>query len=187
MLFFQLDDEDSLPYVCHLLYLITTRRCITPYRSRRLLELYQRSLHTGQMVRPLFALLQLYSQYDPSILLPRPPKSSLGYGQFRQVDEGWTETLATLHRHALETGETEKPENSEDGFEATPSNSFRMSSQLSLQSHLLLSRSKHYFTVPPRGRFTGSGRTRPRSGSPRPLRPVRREYPARRARRARRA
>ena len=48
------------------------------------------------MVRPLFALLQLYSQYDPSILLPRPPKSSLGYGQFRQVDEGWTETLATL-------------------------------------------------------------------------------------------
>ena len=124
MVFFQLDDEDALPYVCHLLYLITTRRSVTPYRSRRLLELYQRSLHTGQMVRPLFALLQLYSQYDPSLLLPRPPKSSLGYGQFRQVDESWSAALAALHRRAAESGESARGGETEDGSQPSAALSF---------------------------------------------------------------
>lgn len=148
MVFFQLDDEDALPYVCHLLYLITTRRSVTPYRSRRLLELYQRSLHTGQMVRPLFALLQLYSQYDPSLLLPRPPKSSLGYGQFRQVDESWSAALAALHRRAAESGESARGGETEDGSQPSAALSFRMGSQLSLQSHLLFARGKRFFQVP---------------------------------------
>ena len=56
-------------------------------------------------------------------------------------------------------------------------NSFRMSSQLSLQSHLLLSRSKQYFAVALSGRTViRSGRTRARLRSRRLVRVARRAW-----------
>ena len=98
-LFFLLDDEECLPYTCHLLYVVTTRRTVKAYRSNRLLSLYQHGLKTGQMIKPLYVLLQLYAQYDPSILLPKRPKMNLGYGQFQRIDEDWSARMQSIQRN----------------------------------------------------------------------------------------
>lgn len=73
---------------------------------RRLHSLYQHNLHSGQMVRPLFSLIQLFDQYDSSTLLPPPPKSSLGYTQFVHVDDDWSQHIQHLRDVASSSDET---------------------------------------------------------------------------------
>lgn len=79
---------------------------VKPYRVRRLHALYKHNLHSGQMVRPLFSLIQLFDQYDSSTLLPPPPKSSLGYTQFVHVDDDWSQHIQHLRDVASSTDET---------------------------------------------------------------------------------
>lgn len=138
-----MDDEDLLPYTCHLLYIITTRRAVKPFRSRRLLEIYQHGMKTGQIIKPLYILLQLYSQYDPSILLPLPPKTNIGYAQFQHVDDSWNEVISLLHQ----VNQNETIESSSILLDRKKYIDFRMNSQLFFQTNYSLSLQESKYQV----------------------------------------
>lgn len=40
--------------------------------------------------------MELFHQYDPSHLLPKPPKGSTGYSQFLVVDSEWSGKIARI-------------------------------------------------------------------------------------------
>ena len=138
-----MDDEEILPYTCHLLYIITTRQTVKPFRSRRLLQLYQHGRKTGQVTKPLFLLLHLYSQYDPSIVLPLPPKSNIGYSQFKHVDDNWREIISLLQQ----INQDETIESSSILLDKRKYIHFRMNSQLFFQFHSSLDFDETTFQV----------------------------------------
>ena len=138
--FFLLDDEDCLPYTCHLLYITTVRKTVKEYRSRHLLSLFQHSLKTGQMIKPLYVMLQLYAQYDPSILLPRRPKMNSGYGQFQRIDEEWSERIRAVRQNR----DSSDPNLTQLGEESTFVD-FRMQKQVELEQNACLEKEERFF------------------------------------------
>lgn len=89
------------------------------------------------MCRPLFALMELFHQYDPSHLLPKPPKGSIGYSQFLTVDSEWSEKIAHLQEARKEFDHDRgDPEESQlsmmAGGQIRPT-AFRLPSQLLFQ------------------------------------------------------
>ena len=125
------------------MYIITTRQTVKPFRSRRLLDIYQHGLKTGQIIKPLYLLLQLYAQYDPSIVLPLPPKTNIGYAQFQHIDDGWSEVISLLQR----VNQDETMESSAILLDKKKYIDFRMNSQLFFQSNYSLSMQESKYQV----------------------------------------
>lgn len=100
-------------------------------------SLYQQSLRSGQIVKPLYILMELFYQYDSSFLLPQPPKGSLGYGQFLHVDDEWSDRIARIQQanREYEMSDTSTMLSMTDGH--TMIADFRLQTQLSLQSREL--------------------------------------------------
>lgn len=97
------------------------------------------------MVRPLYVLMELYAQYDPSFLLPCAPKSNLGFGQFLHVDDEWSERILEIQRNDREHGISDV---SSVLLEAAPQmTDFRLSAQISLQLQALLRDQPETFQV----------------------------------------
>ncbi|XP_006026593.1 centromere protein I [Alligator sinensis] len=72
--FFFLQDEKLCPYICHILYLLTRRESVKPFRVRKLLDLQAKM----GMQPHLQALLSLYKLFYPalvSITLPAKMKT----------------------------------------------------------------------------------------------------------------
>ncbi|KAI9320722.1 Mis6-domain-containing protein [Dichotomocladium elegans] len=69
VLFHYLTMETLRPQICHLLYYMTKRAHVRPYRVAKLLHLYEKS---GEDTS-IYALLTVYATYDPSITLPKKP------------------------------------------------------------------------------------------------------------------
>ncbi|CEP08174.1 hypothetical protein [Parasitella parasitica] len=66
VLFHSLCQESVRAPVCHLLYYITKREHVTPYRVRRLTELIQNEKSSAEMI----GLLMVYQTYDVTITVP---------------------------------------------------------------------------------------------------------------------
>ncbi|KAI1898123.1 hypothetical protein AGOR_G00069110 [Albula goreensis] len=88
--------ESLCPYICHLLYLLTRKESIRPYRVRTLLE-----LQTRMGKQPfLMHLLALYKVFSPELVpLSFPSKMKSG---FRNHSTTWKAALSALQRKASE-------------------------------------------------------------------------------------
>ncbi|KAL4631617.1 centromere protein I [Arapaima gigas] len=85
-------EENLCPYICHLLYLLTRKESIRPYRVRKLLE-----LQTKMGCQPfLMNLLSLYKVYCPELVtLSVPPKMKSG---FKNHNSTWKAALAAVKK-----------------------------------------------------------------------------------------
>uniref|UniRef100_A0A8C4SMG5 Centromere protein I n=1 Tax=Erpetoichthys calabaricus TaxID=27687 RepID=A0A8C4SMG5_ERPCA len=92
ILFYFLQDENLCPYVCNLLYLLTTRENVKPYRVRRVMDLYSK---IG--MQPYFKdLLALYKVLRPdlvSISIPSRSKNS-----FKNADTTWKAAILAVQK-----------------------------------------------------------------------------------------
>ncbi|KAI8049532.1 Mis6-domain-containing protein [Syncephalis plumigaleata] len=70
-----LDSETLAPYLCHLLYYLTGRENVQPYRVRRLLDLQARFGNNSAINK----LLVLYKFYLPSIVLSKEANTILAH------------------------------------------------------------------------------------------------------------
>ncbi|XP_077164149.1 centromere protein I isoform X2 [Paroedura picta] len=85
-----LQDEKLFPYACHVLYLLTRRNNVKPFRVRRLLDLQAKK----GVERPLQALLLLYKNFCPemvSVTLPTNTKV-----QFKNSENLWKMAISNI-------------------------------------------------------------------------------------------
>ncbi|XP_064185384.1 centromere protein I [Anguilla rostrata] len=85
-------EESLCPYVCHLLYLLTRKESIRPYRVRKLLE-----LQTKMGKQPfLMHLLALYKIFSPELVtLSFPSKMKSG---FKNHNSTWKAALSAVQK-----------------------------------------------------------------------------------------
>nr|XP_008118420.1 PREDICTED: centromere protein I isoform X2 [Anolis carolinensis] len=99
-----LQDVKLFPFACHVLYLLTKRENVKPFRVRRLLDLQNR---LGPEP-PLQALLLLYKSFAPemvSVTLPSKIKT-----RFKNSENLWKSAIGAIKRRVY--GEpTSKPDN----------------------------------------------------------------------------
>ncbi|XP_033876023.3 centromere protein I [Acipenser ruthenus] len=91
-LFCFLTDEHLCPYICHLLYLLTTKESVKHYRIRRLLDLQAK---IGKQPY-LQALLSLYKVFCPELVtfsMPTKIKSA-----FKNYDSNWKTAIAAVQK-----------------------------------------------------------------------------------------
>ncbi|XP_010713315.1 centromere protein I [Meleagris gallopavo] len=87
-----LNDEKLCPYICHVLYLLTRKENVKPFRVRRLLDLQAKM----GMQPHLQALLSLYKLFCPelvSITLPRKMKTF-----FKNADGPWKAAINAVRQ-----------------------------------------------------------------------------------------
>ncbi|XP_053329678.1 centromere protein I [Spea bombifrons] len=110
--FYYLQDEKLCPYLCHLLYLITKKDHVRPFRVRKLLELQSRK----GLYPPLIGLLSLYKIFCPEMVLVSLPSRVKNY--FKSSHLLWTSELRAVTRrnaghptmdHILNVGGKEHP------------------------------------------------------------------------------
>ncbi|XP_035397803.1 centromere protein I isoform X2 [Cygnus atratus] len=87
-----LHDDKLCPYVCHLLYLLTRKENVKPFRVRRLLDLQAK---TG-MQPHLQALLSLYKLFCPELVSITLPGKTKTY--FRNSEAPWKAAINTVRR-----------------------------------------------------------------------------------------
>ncbi|NXV15798.1 CENPI protein, partial [Cepphus grylle] len=87
-----LQDEKMCPYVCHLLYLLTRKESVKPFRIRRLLDL---QVKMG-MQSHLQALLSLYKLFCPELVTITLPGKTKTY--FKNSEGPWKAAINTVRR-----------------------------------------------------------------------------------------
>ena len=97
-------------------------------------------MKTGQIIKPLYLLLQLYSQYDPSILVPLPPKTNI---QFQHIDDSWNEMISLIQH----INQVDSIESSTILLNQKKYIDFRMNSQLFFQTNFSLAIQDTYYQV----------------------------------------
>lgn len=88
--FFFLQDEKLCPYICHMLYLLTVRERVKPFRVRKLLELQSRK---GKQPY-LQALLALYKVFCPELISLSLPTNHKTY--FKNLDNTWKAAIRAV-------------------------------------------------------------------------------------------
>ncbi|XP_067404509.1 centromere protein I [Emydura macquarii macquarii] len=90
--FCSLQDEKLCPYVCHLLYLLTRRENVKPFRVRRLVDLQAKM----GMQPHLQALLSLYKLLCPELVSITLPAKIKTY--FRNSESLWKAAITAIKR-----------------------------------------------------------------------------------------
>ncbi|KAH1165672.1 centromere protein I [Mauremys mutica] len=90
--FCSLQDEKLCPYVCHLLYLLTRRESVKPFRVRRLVDLQAKM----GMQPHLQALLSLYKLFCPELVSITLPAKMKTY--FKNSESLWKAAINTIRR-----------------------------------------------------------------------------------------
>ncbi|KFQ58889.1 Centromere protein I, partial [Pelecanus crispus] len=87
-----LQDEKMCPYVCHLLYLLTRKESVKPFRIRRLIDLQAKM----GMQSHLQALLSLYKLFCPELVTITLPGKMKTY--FKNSEGPWKAAINTVRR-----------------------------------------------------------------------------------------
>ncbi|XP_008936516.1 PREDICTED: centromere protein I [Merops nubicus] len=87
-----LQDEKMCPYVCHLLYLLTRKESVKPFRIRRLLDLQAKM----GMQSHLQALLSLYKLFCPELVAITLPGKMKTY--FKNSEGPWKAAMHTVRQ-----------------------------------------------------------------------------------------
>ncbi|XP_004611744.1 centromere protein I [Sorex araneus] len=89
--FASLQDDKLCPYVCRLLYLLTKKENVKPFRVRKLID-----LHAKMGMRPhLLALLSLYKSFAPTLIsVPLPIKKMY----FKNSENLWKTALLDVRQ-----------------------------------------------------------------------------------------
>ncbi|XP_025921968.1 centromere protein I [Apteryx mantelli] len=98
-----LQDEKMCPYVCHLLYLLTRKESVKPFRIRRLLDLQAKM----GMQPHLQALLSLYKLFCPELVSITLPGKMKTY--FKNSEGPWKAAINTIRRRNQENSPVSQP------------------------------------------------------------------------------
>ncbi|NXH15537.1 CENPI protein, partial [Bucco capensis] len=98
-----LQDENMCPYVCHLLYLLTRKENVRPFRIRRLLDLQAKM----GMQSHLQALLSLYKLFCPQLVTITLPGKMKTY--FKNPEGPWKAAISTVRQRNQERSPVPKP------------------------------------------------------------------------------
>ncbi|NXA24962.1 CENPI protein, partial [Ibidorhyncha struthersii] len=98
-----LQDEKMCPYVCHVLYLLTRKESVRPFRIRRLLDLQAKM----GMQSYLQALLSLYKLYCPELVTITLPGKMKTY--FKNSEGPWKAAINTVRRRNQENSQVFRP------------------------------------------------------------------------------
>ncbi|XP_009986966.1 PREDICTED: centromere protein I [Tauraco erythrolophus] len=98
-----LQDEKMCPYVCHLLYLLTRKESVKPFRIRRLLDL---QVKMG-MQSHLQALLSLYKLFCPELVTITLPGKMKTF--FKNSDGPWKAAINAVRRRKHENFPVSQP------------------------------------------------------------------------------
>ncbi|KAJ1199213.1 hypothetical protein NDU88_003051 [Pleurodeles waltl] len=90
--FFFLQDDRLSPFICHLLYLLTRRESVKPFRVRKLIDM-QSKMGTLPHLQGLLALYKIYCPHLVSISLPNKSKN-----YFKNADHHWKLHLSSVKR-----------------------------------------------------------------------------------------
>ncbi|NXN97497.1 CENPI protein, partial [Rhinopomastus cyanomelas] len=101
--FFFLQDEKLCPYVCHVLYLLTRRENVRPFRIRRLLDLQAKM----GMQPHLQALLSLYKLFHPELVTITLPGKVKAY--FKNSDDPWKAAIIAVRQRNQENSPVPLP------------------------------------------------------------------------------
>ncbi|NWX52733.1 CENPI protein, partial [Steatornis caripensis] len=91
-----LQNEKMCPYVCHMLYLLTRKESVKPFRIRRLLDLQAKM----GMQSHLQALLSLYKLFCPELVTITLPGKTKTY--FKNSGGPWKAAINTVRRRNQE-------------------------------------------------------------------------------------
>ncbi|XP_013919904.1 PREDICTED: centromere protein I [Thamnophis sirtalis] len=98
-----LQDEKLCPFVCHVLYLLTKRENVKPFRVRRLLDL--RSKMGSEA--PLQALLLMYKSFAPSMVASNVFQSTKM--QFKNSENQWKTAIGNIKQRIYGISPTSQP------------------------------------------------------------------------------
>ncbi|XP_006137500.2 centromere protein I [Pelodiscus sinensis] len=98
--FCSLQDEKLCPYICHLLYLLTRKENVKPFRVRRLIDLQAKM----GMQPHLQALLSLYKLLCPELVSITLPAKAKSY--FKNSERLWKAAINTVRRRNQATSLT---------------------------------------------------------------------------------
>ncbi|XP_074003823.1 centromere protein I [Numenius arquata] len=98
-----LQDEKMCPYVCHLLYLLTRKESVKPFRIRKLLDLQAKM----GMQSHLQALLSLYKLFCPELVTIALPGKMKTY--FKNSEGPWKAAINAVRRRNQENSPVLKP------------------------------------------------------------------------------
>ncbi|NXA37021.1 CENPI protein, partial [Eudromia elegans] len=98
-----LQDEKMCPYVCHLLYLLTRKESVKPFRIRKLLDLQAKM----GMQPHLQALLSLYKHFCPELVSITLPGRTKTY--FKNSEGPWKAAMSTIRRRNQEKSPVSQP------------------------------------------------------------------------------
>lgn len=87
-----LNDEKLCPYICHVLYLLTRKENVKPFRVRRLLDLQSKM----GMQPHLQALLSLYKLFCPELVSITLPQKMKTY--FKNADGPWKAAINAVRQ-----------------------------------------------------------------------------------------
>ncbi|XP_061212712.1 centromere protein I isoform X2 [Neopsephotus bourkii] len=101
--FFFLQEEKMCPYICHVLYLLTRKENVKPFRVRRLLDLQAKM----GMRSHLQALLSLYKLFCPELVnITLPAKTKIF---FKNAEDPWKAAIKTIRQRRLENSPVPQP------------------------------------------------------------------------------
>ncbi|XP_021140634.2 centromere protein I [Columba livia] len=98
-----LQEEKMCPFVCHLLYLLTRKENVKPFRVRRLLDL-QAKMGTQPYLQALLSLYKLFCPELVTITLPRKMKA-----YFRDPEGPWKAAINTVRQRNQENTQVARP------------------------------------------------------------------------------
>ncbi|KAM9538140.1 centromere protein I isoform 1-T2 [Guaruba guarouba] len=101
--FFFLQEEKMCPYICHVLYLLTRKENVKPFRVRRLLDLQAKM----GMRSHLQALLSLYKLLCPELVSITLPARTKIY--FKNAEGPWKAAIKTIRQRKLENSPVPQP------------------------------------------------------------------------------
>ena len=117
LLFHYIDYEKTRTLLCHLLYLLTRRKDVTPFRIERLKSITMKMMKVGENIPSLLLLYDLYAQYEPDLISAPPKKFSRPNGSFFKIpDSNWQNKLdmAIVRNDVITEKGSLETDNSED-------------------------------------------------------------------------
>ncbi|XP_030906778.2 centromere protein I [Melopsittacus undulatus] len=101
--FFFLQEEKMCPFICHVLYLLTRKENVKPFRVKRLLDLQAKM----GMRSHLQALLSLYKLFCPELVsITLPAKTEI---YFKDAEGPWKAAIKTIRQRRLENSPVPQP------------------------------------------------------------------------------